>query len=189
MRKIAIIGMAEPSRLKSPQSYGIFDPGWECWVMLHDPWCYKADRVLECHTPEFLQSIESIIQNDTYSYQSRVERAIDCPNLWVTAPWNDVPHARVMPEAATFVMSHEPPQSSISWMLALAAHERPDVIGIWGVDMIHGEYKHQRANCRAWMGYCAGVGAELIIPGECKLLDGRPVYGSVDWINRRHVVA
>ena len=74
--------------------------------------------------------------------------------------------------------------NQVSWMIALAILERPQAIGIWGVDMCvrspaldENEYGNQRPSCEWLIGWAEGAGIEVVIPDECELLKHPYLYG------------
>jgi len=67
--------------------------------------------------------------------------------------------------------------SGPAWALAMAVHERPDEIRIFGIDMVgDGEYAHQRACLELYIGQARGMGIKVTIPAVSPL--GKdPLYG------------
>lgn len=68
--------------------------------------------------------------------------------------------------------------SSLSWMFAKAIAEKPDEIGLWGVDMsATDEYATQRPGCHFFMDVCRRKGIKVTVPPESDLLAPPPLYG------------
>jgi hypothetical protein len=68
--------------------------------------------------------------------------------------------------------------SSIAYMLAMAIMEKPESIGIYGVDMAEGtEYQHQRPCCEYFIGWARGAGIPVKIPAKSALARAEWPYG------------
>ncbi len=68
--------------------------------------------------------------------------------------------------------------SSLSYMFALALEQKPEKIGIWGVDMsTTEEYGYQRAGCHYFIQKAKEAGIEVVVPPESDLLEPSPLYG------------
>jgi hypothetical protein len=60
--------------------------------------------------------------------------------------------------------------SSIAYMLAMALEEKPEEIGLWGVDMADAsEYTHQKAGCRFFIQTARMAGIRVTMPPECEV--------------------
>ena len=71
--------------------------------------------------------------------------------------------------------------NTISYMIALAIMQKPNLIAVYGVDMAQEqEFGHQRPSCEFFLGYCAGAGIKLYIPPESDLLKTSFLYGFED---------
>jgi hypothetical protein len=67
--------------------------------------------------------------------------------------------------------------SSFAYMLALAIHEKFDIVEIYGVDMENNtEYGYQRPCGEFWIGLALGRGIKIVLPEPCLLCDA-PLYG------------
>lgn len=61
--------------------------------------------------------------------------------------------------------------SSIAYMLALAIHERPDEIRLFGIKMSSPmEYAHQRSGCEYYLGWARALGIKVSIPSDSPIL-------------------
>lgn len=68
--------------------------------------------------------------------------------------------------------------SSLAYMLALAIDRKPEIIGLWGVDMsAHDEYGHQRPGCHYFIQEARRAGIEVYAPPESDILEPPPPYG------------
>jgi hypothetical protein len=68
--------------------------------------------------------------------------------------------------------------SSIAWMFALAITQKPDEIGLWGVDMsATDEYGWQRAGCHRFIEIAKERGIKVTVPPESDLLQPPALYG------------
>jgi hypothetical protein len=67
--------------------------------------------------------------------------------------------------------------SSFAYMMALAVHEKFDVIELYGIDMENNtEYGYQRPCGEFWIGLALGRGIKVTLPEPCLLCDA-PLYG------------
>lgn len=68
---------------------------------------------------------------------------------------------------------------SLSWMLALAIHERFDAIDLFWFSLDSGEhhYDYQIASARYWIGRARGAGITVRIHGDSPLKPSLPLYG------------
>lgn len=68
--------------------------------------------------------------------------------------------------------------SQIAFMLAAAIEQKPEAIGIYGVDMAaNSEYNQQRLACQMFIQIARQNGIDLIVPPESDLLEPPPIYG------------
>lgn len=70
--------------------------------------------------------------------------------------------------------------SSLSWMFALAIRQKPEEIGLWGVDMsATDEYGYQRAGCHYFVMLAQAQGIKVTVPVQSDLLRPPAPYGYV----------
>jgi len=169
MSGIALIGTAPASIRLAP--YGSKD--WKIWGC--SPGAYgvvpRADAWFEIHryepgqqwySEEYCQFLKDF-EGPVYMAEVRPE----IPNS-VAIPV-DMLVAKYGPYFFT---------SSLAWMLALAIEQRPDKIGLWGVDMAHDtEYHAQRPGCQYFAMLATAQGIEVGIPPESDLFCPPPLYG------------
>ncbi len=68
--------------------------------------------------------------------------------------------------------------SSLSYMLALAIDQKPEKIGLWGVDMsAAGEYNYQRPGCQYFIQEAERAGITIVVPFGSDILFPHPPYG------------
>lgn len=68
--------------------------------------------------------------------------------------------------------------STLSWMLALAIMQKPDEIGLWGVDMAaNEEYGPQKDGCLSLLHIAKSIGIKITLPHESDLIRPAPLYG------------
>jgi hypothetical protein len=70
--------------------------------------------------------------------------------------------------------------STNAWMLGLAICMDFDTIGIYGFDMMTGEYAPQRPCAEYLIGYARGQGKQVILPSSCPLCKCDKMYGIGD---------
>jgi hypothetical protein len=65
---------------------------------------------------------------------------------------------------------------SFAWMMAMAIDEKPDAIGIWGMNFGAQEYWYQRPSLEYMIGYARGLGIPVHIDEDSQLLKEHYVY-------------
>lgn len=70
--------------------------------------------------------------------------------------------------------------STNAWMIGLAIISGYETIGIFGFDMMTGEYASQRPCAEYLIGYARGKGIEVILPTTCPLCKCDRLYGLDD---------
>jgi len=167
-RKIAIIGSAASSVHLAP--YG--DPSWEIWGC--SPSNKAAPRVdvwFELHNVE-LKKREGLVE--------WLEWLSKQPIVYMqTGPNPEFPMARPYP-LSEMIKKYGPYwwTSQIAYMMAAAIEQKPEVIGIWGVDMAaNSEYNQQRLACQFLIMIAKQQGIDIFVPPESDLLEPAPLYG------------
>lgn len=167
MRKIAIICKCSNTRPDAP----MYDTTWEKWGLAWDP-LPCPDRYFEMHAfwRNFRGNDDDAEEHRRWLmgqpipvYMRQVEPEI--PNS-VAYPFDAV--GKVIKQINNSVPYLE---SSVAFMLALAIYEKPDRIGIWGVDMgTTTEYYYQRPNLEYLIGLARGMGIPVFVPPDCALM-------------------
>jgi|WetSurMetagenome_2_1015567.scaffolds.fasta_scaffold339536_1 hypothetical protein len=176
-RKIAIIGKAPSSQKLAPYA----DPSWEIWTLSDIPFTKEVprwDRHIEIHDPAYIKERHSGGGYWTWlGEQPAGEKPIFVRELTPHIPAGVLfPKDEILAQFGTRYFTN-----TVSWCIALAIHERPTVLGLWGVDMAcKDEYVAQRPSCEYFLGVASGLGIELVIPGQCDLLKCRKLYGFED---------
>lgn len=101
-----------------------------------------------------------------------------CP-VYMIAPAREVPKSVAYPRAEA-VAEFGPYffTSSIAWMWAKAILEKPEEIGMWGVDMsAHAEYADQRPGCHYFIQEAQKRGIKVTVPHESDIMQAPPPYG------------
>src|SRR4029077_10370977 len=126
---IALLGAAPTSKDLIPYH----DPNWEIWAC--SPGNYVAPRVdawFEMH------SLERKFCPGNEPYVNVLQRH---PRVYIAVPDSRLPHGIVYPKDEIYAEYGNGAfldtffQSQVSFMLALAIKYKPDVIGLWGIDM------------------------------------------------------
>ena len=157
--RIALLGMHEATQS------GLDSAEWDqVWGLAHDletPMrCTAAfeahsQQIIEAHCPEHAERLSSLAQY-----------------MPLTTAWGWTtslgPHHSVVSYGAldhgTYI------ESSIAYMMAVAMQERPEAIGIFGVDMAEAEeYGYQRPNMAYLVGKAEGMGIEVTLHPLCSL--------------------
>jgi hypothetical protein len=171
-KKIAIVGFARPHRDEAPYD----DPSWEIWGV-NDAWSFmpRADRWFETHSRQ-------IHEWELRRAKGHLEfLATFAGPIYMIEHYDHIPSSVEYPLADIIEdIGRVYLTSSIAYMLALAIHEKPDDIGMWGVDMAsQSEYAVQRPCCEWLIGVAEGRGIKVTLPDACLLMRGK-LYGRGD---------
>ncbi len=166
--KIACLGAAPSSRLLAPFN----NPDWEIWVC--SPPNYnlpRADAWFELHS---IERKFTIAENQPWVHVLQ-----NHPRVYIAAPDARLPNGILYPrdemvkEFGPYFWS-----SSLSYMLAMAIMQKPQTIGLWGVDMsAHEEYNFQRPGCHFFIWEAKKRGIEVYAPPQSDILEHHPFYG------------
>lgn len=185
MKKIALLGSAPSSIQLAPFD----DPTWDIWACSPGarPFLRRLNAFFEIHLYEPHQPWFHI---DYVNFMA----GLPCP-VYMLEPLAHIPNSVAYPKQQVldytygYMIDHEgisrPAKfnpndfgSSLSWMLALAIMQRPDEIGLWGVDMAAGEeWGPQKDGCLALIHVARSVGIKVTTPPESDLLRPVPLYG------------
>lgn len=167
-RKIALLGAAPSSRKLAPFN----DITWEIWAC--SPPNYDAPRVEAWFELHNLDRKIGHTANAPY-----IQALIRHPRVYVAVPDSRLPKAIVYPykemidKYGKYFFT-----SSLAWMMAMAIEQRPEKIGIWGVDMSAAEeYGYQRAGMHYFMMKAKEAGIKIMLPAQSDLLQPVPPYG------------
>lgn len=169
--RIAILGSAPSSDKLAP--FG--DHTWEIWAC--SPGNFRAPRVdawFEIH-------------NLDRKWVPGNEPFIDCvtrhDRVYIAKPDDRLPNGIVFPikEVKEFYGNRRFLdtflQSQVSFMLAFAIMQKPQVIGLWGVDMAaEEEYWSQRPGCHYFFDQAEQRGIEVVAPPQSDILEPLPIY-------------
>lgn len=176
--KIAIVGKAPSSRGLAPCD----DPSWQIWTLsdlVPQQQVSRFDRHFEIHPLDWIR------RPPLAEYWKWLTMVRDKP-VYLREPCEEIPAGTPYP--LVDVLNHfKWPYwtNSVSYMIALAILERPQAIGVWGVDMAQTdpvlggspEYQNQRPSCEWLLGWAQGAGIELVLPAQCDLLKAPYLYG------------
>jgi hypothetical protein len=174
--KIAVLGSAPSSRMLAPFK----DPEWEIWscspANMDLP---RTDVFFEIHGPD--TTLLEAEYNTPYPGHSisYIDWCKQLPRVYMQEVRPEFPGAIQYPMAE---MSKRFGDyfwtSSLAYMLALAIDKKPEVIGLWGVDMsAHDEYGHQRPGCHYFIQEAQKAGIQIYAPPESDILEPPPPYG------------
>ena len=167
-RKIAVLGSAVSSVGMAP----FHEPDWEIWG------CSPANKGLprvdvwfELHNPEVK------IREGLTEWLNWLKEQ---PVVYMQKAYPGYKGAREFP-LQPLVEKWGPFwwTSQLSLMLALAIEQKPDMIGIFGVDMAaNSEYNQQRLACQFFIQHIVReTSIELTVPPESDILEPAPIYG------------
>lgn len=165
--KIAILGSAPSSRLLAP--FG--DPSWTIFAC--SPQNYDLPRVdawFELH------SLDRKLVPENQPYVNVIKKH---DRVYVSVPDGRLPHAIVFnPAPLLKKYGRYFFTSSLAWMMAFAIEQKPDYIGIFGVDLsAHEEYGYQRAGMHYFMQKAMEAGIQIVVPPQSDLAEPIPLYG------------
>ena len=167
MRKVAIVAKAATSALAPWR-----DTEWEIWGL---PWisCPRVDRYFDTHDQSFYGPGKS--PDPFWSEEKWLGRLDGKIPVYTFESRAHLPGAVVYPLAEVCQSIPIPYfENSIAYMMALAIHERVDVLGLWGVHMRGAsEYEAERPSIAYLVGLAQGRGIEVVIP------PGNPLMASV----------
>lgn len=164
--KIAICGSAPSSLPLAPFE----DPTWEIWGCSPGAanGVRRASVWFELHRwgQDWL----------TDSYRQFVAKV---PKVYMIEPVPDVPNSVAYPKDE--MLAEFGPHfftSTPAWMMALAIQQKPEEIGIWGIDMAaDGEYAEQKQGCLYFIQIAKSRGIRITVPPQSDLLRPVPLYG------------
>jgi hypothetical protein len=165
--KIAVCGSAPSSRMLVPFN----DPNWEVWACSPQNHDYpRVDAWFEVH------SLDRKWVPDNQPYYKKLATH---PRVYVSKADARLPNAIVMdPVPLLAKYGNYFFTSSLAWMMAFAIEQKPETIGIWGVDMsANDEYGYQRAGMHYFMQKASDLGIEIMLPPQSDLAEGVPLYG------------
>lgn len=167
--KIAVLGSAPSSRTLAP----FHDPNWEIWVC--SPPNFDLPRVdawFEMHNLDRKFSLEA--------NRPWIEVITKHPRVYLAKADQRIPHGIEYPvkdmvkKYGRYFFT-----STIAYMLAFAIEQKPQKIGLWGVDMSAAEelYTHQRPACHFFIREAANAGIEVIASPQSDIMNPPPLYG------------
>jgi hypothetical protein len=165
--KIACLGAAPSSRTLAP--FG--DPTWEIWACSppnHD--LPRVDAWFEIHNLDR----KWIPQNGPW-----IEVVTRHPRVYIAYPDARLPQGTIYPIGYMVEKwGYDFFASSLSYMLALAIEQKPEEIGLWGVDMsATEEYGHQRPGCKFFMREAEKLGIKVTAAPQSDIQAPCPLYG------------
>ena len=163
--KIAVVGMSDSAK-EAP-----FNTDWKVWGLpWHREFWPRFDRHFEMHELSLIREHPEVRPKD---YEERLKTL---PDLYMQEAYKYIPNAKQYPFHICNYYN-----SSIAYMLAMAIYQKPDTIGLWGVDMKAGEeFFYQRPNCEYLLGMAIGNGIEVVVHDSSPLckFDGNNIpYG------------
>ena len=166
-RKIAILGSAVSSVGLAPFHL----PEWEIWG------CSPANRNLPRCDVWF--ELHNLYVKEREGLKEWIEWLKDKPNVYLQQPSPDFPGGKMYPlKEMVARWGRYWWTSQVSYMLALAIAQKPEVIGIYGVDMAaNSEYNQQRLGCQFFILEAQRLGIQVVVPPESDLLEPPPMYG------------
>jgi hypothetical protein len=150
------------------------DPTWEIWAC--SPQNFSAPRVdawFELHSLDR----KWVAGNEPY-----IQVLQKHPRVYIAVPDERLPNGIIYPRDEILEsypkLHHGMFSSSCAWMLAFALTQKPEEIGMWGIDMAAGdEYEYQRPGCHYFMGIAEAAGIKIHVPPQSDILEVHPMYG------------
>lgn len=170
--RIALLGSAPSSYRLAPFT----NLDWEVWAC--SPLNHTAPRVdawFEIH------NLDRKVVPGNEPYIGALQKH---PRVYVAHPDPRLPNGIVYPkdEVYRFFGNYQFldsfMQSQVSYMLAYAIMQKPETIGLWGIDMAAGdEYSTQRPGCHYFFIEAQKRGIEIVAPPQSDILEPLPPYG------------
>ena len=173
MRQIAIVGTAPSTRHLVPE-------GWEVWMMGADNYSQGIhfDAWFELHKKDKLEELGQFIYLKWLTERTEPvyvqDPALIGGESAIRYPIEEIVEEFKLEVAAGFL------SSSPAFLLALAIMQKPDKIGLWGVDVDNRgmkEIDEQRPGVSAFLIEAVKRGIEIVLPDQCHLLCGDTLYG------------
>lgn len=173
--RIAILGMHRDTLDFDRARYN------EIWGLAHAPNAFTLDRVFESHS-------EEIVRQHGPRHISRLQEIAEFLPLYTPWRWSEklgpnhivLPHKRLHDITEQF-------ESSVAYPMALAIQNRPQEIGIYGINMAgDDEYAYQRPNMQYLIGYARAKGIEVTLHPASRLFESQwtaGIYGHPGNIN------
>jgi hypothetical protein len=166
--KIALLGSATPSKWLAPFN----DKSWEVWA------CSPANCDLPRSDVFFeIHGIETTLKKQEYA--DFVGWCKKHPKIYMQEVRPEFPGSIAYPKDE-MVKEFGPYfwKSSVDYMMALAISMKPEVIGLWGIEMTASdEYAHQRPGCQHYIHEAQQRGIKIVAPPESDILHPAPMYG------------
>lgn len=166
-KKIAVLGSAVSSVGLVPFHL----PEWEIWA------CSPANRnIPRCDVWFELHNLEVKKREGLTEW---INWLATKPLVFVQQPTPDIPKGKMFPlKELTEKYGRYWWTNQVSFMLALAIEQKPDVIGLYGVDMAaNSEYNQQRPGVQFFLMEAQKLGITVVVPPESDILEPPPVYG------------
>ena len=168
--QIALLGAAPSSRLLAPFN----DPNWEIWAC--SPPNFDLPRVdawFEVHSLKRKMNQVNKPFFDKLLAHPRVYLNGADPEFGKFPNGIAYPIEEMVAEYGEYFFT-----SSLAYMMAFAIKQKPDMIGLWGVDMSAAEeYGYQRAGCHFFIREAAKAGINVVAPVESDIMRPVPLYG------------
>lgn len=169
-RKIAVLGSAVSSVQFAPFDHN----DWEIWA------CSPANRQLR--RVDFWFELHNPHLKEREGLKEWLEFLKKQPQVFMQEKFPDYPGSIMYP-LKHMVDKYGPFwwTSQIAYMLALAIEQKPEIIGVYGVDMAaNTEYNQQRLACQFFLQIINKAGIQLVVPPESDLLEPAPMYGYME---------
>lgn len=166
--KIALMGSAPSSRNLAPFN----DPNWDIWSC--SPPNYDLPRVDAWFELHNLDRKMAPPANRPY-----IETIMKHPRVYITRKDPRFQNAIEFPwKPLVGKYGRDFFSSSLSWMMAFAIEQKPEKIGLWGVDMsANEEYGHQRPGLKFFMREAKLQGIQVYAPPQSDIMQPMPLYG------------
>lgn len=180
--KLAILGSAPSSRLLAPFN----DLNWSIWAC--SPPNYDLPRVdawFELHSLKRKLKPQNKPYIDVLKAHQRVYINKDDPLSGEFPDAVDYPFEEMIEIYGPDFFS-----SSAAWMMAFALQQKPEKIGLWGLDMsTQEEYGHQRPGLKFFIREAEKQGVKIFAPPESDILAPMPLYAlkeqEAEWWKRQ----
>jgi len=179
MKKIALIGSAINTAMQAP----LTDDSWDIMNLgsnislkeLHEH-CKRSTYFIEIHKREYnWEYYEGKLAKVTVPVLMDEKYCGEDKRIPTAIPY---PRERVREEFGKYFRNKLFSTCSVPWMLAWAAIEKYDLIGLYGLDFLtNDEYLWERPSICWWLGHLQARGIEFDIPDGSGLISAVYEYG------------
>jgi len=180
MKTLAIVGYSPSTRNQTPWNHPDVDVVGLNEEYNFDWWKQKPENVTAFFQLHPRESFTRANNTNDSKHWEWLQKKHPFP-IYMQQKWSDIPSGVAYPLEKVYARFGNYFTNTLTFIIAWAVMEGYERIELYGFDMASDtEYKHQRPNACYWIGLCRGMGIDLFIPPESKLLKGYARYAYDD---------